>query len=175
MGEGDVKFGAIPIKEGDRRFAGFMWDHISDYVRAEFEYEGIKDAGEFYEDVMSADHRTSFWRRGAWVASMWSGWMCDEKDGLRSFGCVVRKPEELASRMWLGLNSRAMADDFFMHEPESAKFEVVVIPKFMRLCIRHARISGLTEDGFTDDGKFVVMSKDLTELRKAMKGGNDQC
>lgn len=175
MGEGRAvdapcAFGTMDIRDGDRRMTSFMWSHISDEVRAEFEFERIRDADAFHRDVMDSDRRVSFWRTGEWVASMWSGWL-DWADGLRSFGCVVRRPDELKSRLWLGLASRHMADFFFGGEPEGSREAVVLIPAFMKRCVRHAVLSGLEDGGLTEDGVYRVMRKDLDQMRK----GGERC
>lgn len=138
-------------------FFRFMWDSIAEDVRGEFFYEGITDVAKFREDIMSADHRESFWKRGTWVASLWSGWAAD---GIRTFGCVVRRPDELPGKVWLAKRSREMLDSFMSREPGNAAATEVLIPPFLTRCIRHAeRFCGMVRNGrWTDeDGKEYIV------------------
>lgn len=135
----------------DPVFIRFMWASLAEDVRGEFHYEGIKDAEAFRQDIVAADHRESFWKMGTWVGAIWCGWVAD---GVRSFGAVVRRPDELPGRVWLAKRSREMLDGFMSREPGDAMATEVLIPPFLTRCIRHAEMfCGLERKGrLTDEG-----------------------
>ena len=138
-------FAWMDIKNGDRQFTSFMWGRLAHDVVEEFRYEGIPDAAAFHEDVMRADHREAFWRRGLWFGSIWSGWACE---GVRTFGAVVRRPEELPWKIWVARRSRAVLDSFVSREPDGAESFEVLMPPFVTRCMKHAiRFCGLVHDG----------------------------